>query len=56
MQSLKSRLIQGITATATNSNDRSGSDSELVVVRGRTKDSSKPQTFNQLWTEEEQQR
>ncbi len=28
--------------------------SESEVVRGRVKDTSKPQTFNQLWTSEEQ--
>lgn len=32
------------------------SDVDVIVVRGRTRDSSKSATFNQLWTYEEQQR
>ncbi|CAG5125359.1 unnamed protein product [Candidula unifasciata] len=32
------------------------SDLDVLVVRGRARDNSKPSTFNQLWTDEEQQR
>jgi len=67
MQSLKSKLLQGVTTTASASSTAPAvpavavagpsTDPEgVVVVRGRAKDSSKPATFNQLWTEEEQQR
>ena len=31
-------------------------DPDAKVVRGRLKDQSKPATFNQLWTTEEQKR
>lgn len=51
MQNIKSKLIQGI-----NSPVPEHGDPNVVVVRGRTKDSSKPTSFNKLWTEEEQQR
>lgn len=30
--------------------------SDVTVVRGRVKSESKPETFNQLWTSEEQRR
>ncbi|XP_012940049.1 ZZ-type zinc finger-containing protein 3 [Aplysia californica] len=59
VQSLKSKLLQGVVpqaAAAAASPSTSSNSSDLVVVRGRAKDSSKPATFNQLWTEEEQQR
>lgn len=58
VQSLKSKLLQGVTSSSSNVSNASSSsiDNEIVIVRGRAKDSSKPSTFNQLWTEEEQQR
>ncbi|KAH9489697.1 ZZ-type zinc finger-containing protein 3 [Bulinus truncatus] len=59
VQGLKSKLIQGMNSSVmsmASNNSQAGSDSEVIVVRGRAKDSSKPATFNQLWTEEEQQR
>ncbi|XP_059171499.1 ZZ-type zinc finger-containing protein 3-like [Physella acuta] len=57
VQSLKSKLALGLSSSASSLNaERSGSDSEVVVVRGRQRDSTKPATFNKLWTDEEQQR
>ncbi|RUS88055.1 hypothetical protein EGW08_004221 [Elysia chlorotica] len=56
---LKSKLMHGLITEAnssTNSVGSTASETDLVVVRGRAKDKSKPATFNQLWTAEEQQR
>ncbi|GFO42076.1 ZZ-type Zinc finger-containing protein 3-like [Plakobranchus ocellatus] len=59
MGRLKSKLIHGLNALTNESSNQvgsTGSDSDVVVVRGRAKDKSKSVTFNQLWTAEEQQR
>lgn len=56
---LKSKLAHGLVTPSnslTNSVGSTGSDTDIVVVRGRAKDKSKSATFNQLWTSEEQQR
>ncbi|GFR94001.1 ZZ-type zinc finger-containing protein 3-like [Elysia marginata] len=55
---LKSKLVHGLITpsnSSTNLVGSAGSNTDIVVVRGRAKDKTKSATFNQLWTSEEQQ-
>lgn len=53
---ISGRPTDGSSDSAMNSEHESGDFKSRILVRGRPFDDSKPETFNQLWTAEEQRR